>query len=163
MCCRTPGPRPPRTGAPTPARAAAAASRGPSDLHPLAEPARCRAGSAASRPDLELLDRPGVAVGVGEAEERAAVALVEDDDLAALDAAAHQLRAGGRGIGDDELQPAQRAGRHLVLRRQVADDDRAARPRRGQLDDVHVLVPGVVVEREADLVAVERDRRGRCR
>ena len=32
-------------------------------------------------------------------------------------------------------------------------------PARRQLDDVHVLVPGVVIEHEADLVAVERDRR----
>ena len=45
--------------------------------------------------DLELLDRPGVAVRVAEAEERAAVALVEDHDLAGLDAPVEQLLAGG--------------------------------------------------------------------
>ena len=80
-------------------------------------------------------------------------------DLAALDAPGDQLLAGGRRVGDDELQPVQGARRHLVLRRQVADDDRAAGAARGQLRDVHVLVPRVVVEVEADLVAVEGDRR----
>ena len=38
--------------------------------------------SGFSAAGLELLHRPGVAVRVGEAEERAAVALVEDRDLA---------------------------------------------------------------------------------
>jgi hypothetical protein len=42
--------------------------------------------------DSQLLDGPGVAVGVGEAEEGAAVALVELLDLAGLDAAIEQLR-----------------------------------------------------------------------
>jgi len=40
----------------------------------------------------------------------------------------------------------------------VAEDDRAAGAAGGQLDDVHVLGGGVVVEVEADLVAVEGDR-----
>ena len=66
--------------------------------------------------------------------------------------------AGGLGVGDAQLEAADRARRHLALGGQVADDDRAARAARRQLDDVHVLVGGVVVEMEADLVAVERDR-----
>src|SRR4029450_11975371 len=53
--------------------------------------------------DLELLDGPRVAVGIGKAEERAAVPFVEDHDLAALDAAGGQLRACDVGIGHAQL------------------------------------------------------------
>src|ERR1044071_5464065 len=110
------------------------------------------------RADLELLDGPGVAVRIGKSEERAAVALVEDLDLAALDAAAHQLVPGGQGIRDHQLEPPDRPGRHFPLRGQVPDHDRAAGAGRRQLRDVHPFVGRVVVEVEADLVAVERDR-----
>jgi hypothetical protein len=51
---------------------------------------------------LDLLDGPGVAVRIAEAEERPTVALVEDRDLAAFDAAIGQLLAGRLGIGDDQ-------------------------------------------------------------
>ena len=54
--------------------------------------------------------------------------------------------------------PASNPGAISRLRGQVADDDRAAGSAGGELGDVHVLVAGVVVERETDLVAVERDR-----
>src|SRR6478609_5858850 len=105
-------------------------------------------------PDLKLLDRPGVAVRVAEPEERAAVALIEDLDIARLDAALEQLLAGGRRVRDDQLQAPHRARRHLALGRQVTDDDRAARAARRQLGHVHVLAARVVIELEADLVAV---------
>ena len=62
------------------------------------------------------------------------------------------------GVGDDELQALERPRLHVLLAGQVADDDGAARPARSELGDVHVLVAGVVVEVEPDLVAVERDR-----
>ena len=46
----------------------------------------------------------------------------------------------------------------LGLRRQVPDDDRAARTTRSELGDRHVFVDGVVVvEIETDLVTVELD------
>jgi hypothetical protein len=48
--------------------------------------------------------------------------------------------------------------RHLALRRQVPEHDRAARAARRELDDVHLLVLRVVIEGEADLLAVELDR-----
>src|SRR5689334_1846501 len=107
--------------------------------------------------DLELLHRPRVAIRVGEAEEGAAVAFVEPHDLAGLDAAIEQLLARGLGVGHDQLQALDRAGDHLALRREVTEDDRTARARGRQLDDVHVLVVRVVIEVEADLVAIERD------
>jgi hypothetical protein len=56
------------------------------------------------RADLELLDGPGVAVRVAEAEERAAVAWVEHGDLAAFDAPIEQLTSCRFGVGDHELQ-----------------------------------------------------------
>jgi hypothetical protein len=56
------------------------------------------------------------------------------------------------------LQAAHRARRQLALGRQVAEHDRAARAAWGQLDDMHLLGPRVVVDGEADLVAVELDR-----
>src|SRR5207237_306198 len=62
-----------------------------------------------------------------------------------------------------ELAPLHRARGHVLLRRQVTDHDRATRSLRRQLDDVHVLVRGVVIEVEADLVAVEGHRSGDVR
>ncbi len=61
-----------------------------------------------ARPDL--LHRPRVAVGVAEAEERAAVPLVEDDDLVAVDATPDELGVGRPGVRDDELDAVQAAG-----------------------------------------------------
>src|SRR6478735_8662154 len=89
--------------------------------------------------DLELLDRPGVAVRIGEAEERATVLGREDHDLAAFDTTTDELGTGRLGIGDDELEPAERTRCDLPLRGQVAEDDRAARATRGELHDVHEL------------------------
>ena len=58
----------------------------------------------------------------------------------------------------DELQPAQGAGGLLRHGRQRPQHDGAARARRGQLDHAHLLGGGVVVEVEAQPVAVEGDR-----
>src|SRR6516164_8062614 len=53
---------------------------------------------------LDLLHGPGVAVGVAEAEERPAVSLVEDGELAHVDAACDQILARCVRVGHDELQ-----------------------------------------------------------
>src|SRR6478735_453234 len=53
---------------------------------------------------LQLLHCPGVAVRVAEAEERAAVTLVEDLDLARFHTATDELGAGRLGVRDDQLQ-----------------------------------------------------------
>jgi hypothetical protein len=108
--------------------------------------------------DLQLLHGPRVAVRIAEAEEGAAIALVEDHDVAAGDATADQLIACGACVRDHELQALDRAGLHLVLRRQVADHDGATRATWRQLDDMHVLVAGVVIKVESDLVPVEGHR-----
>jgi hypothetical protein len=68
-----------------------------------------------------------------------------------------KLGAGDFGVGDDQLQTPQRPWRHLSLRGEVADDYRAARATRSQLYDMHVLVLGVMVEIETDLISIEGD------
>src|SRR4029450_2952804 len=109
-----------------------------------------------------FLDRPAVAVGVAEEHERVpwaagavdAVGALVVLDLADLDARLGQLGTGGLDVGDDQLQALDRAGGHLDD--PLADDDRAGRPGRGQLHDVHVVAdPGVVVDGEPGLLAVE--------
>ena len=72
-------------------------------------------------------------------------------DLARLDAAREQLLTGGPGFGDAELQALERAGLHCPLRWEIAEHDRTAGAGRRALRRV-------VVEVEAHLVAVERDR-----
>src|SRR5512142_1240139 len=130
-------------------------SRGVADSAAEARPV-LRRDQRALRAGLDLLDGPRVAVGVLEAEEGAAVALVEDHHLADLDATVDQLLPCGAGVWHDQLEAAQRPRSHLVLGGVIADHDRTARPPRGELDDVHLLGLGVVVELEADLVTVER-------
>ena len=61
-----------------------------------------------------------------EAEERATVALVEDGDLARIDSTVEQMLTCCLGIGYNQLEASHRARRHLLLARQVADDDRAS-------------------------------------
>jgi hypothetical protein len=63
----------------------------------------------------QLLHGPRVAVGVGEAEEGAAVPFVEDRDLARLDAPLEQLLAGGPGVGDAQLCLIRRGRRRRLL------------------------------------------------
>jgi Gpi18-like mannosyltransferase len=58
----------------------------------------------------QLLQRPRVAVGVAEEDEGTPRL---DVDLAGVDAAADQLFAGGRDVGDDDLDPLLRPRRHL--------------------------------------------------
>ena len=53
---------------------------------------------------LDLLNHPAVAVRIGEIEESAAVALVDDIDLADGDTAPAQFFPRTVGVGDDELQ-----------------------------------------------------------
>jgi hypothetical protein len=60
-------------------------------------------------------------------------------------------------VGDDELQALERARRHRLPARQVADDDRATRAGRSQLREPHARRVRVMVEVEAELIAVERD------
>jgi hypothetical protein len=59
------------------------------------------------------------------------------EHLADLDAATEQLVAGGLDVGDDQVQPLAGAGRRRgdVL----AEDDRARRARRRELDDAEVV------------------------
>src|SRR4029450_2145997 len=104
-------------------------------------------GSAAN----DLLDGPAVAVGVGEEHEPAPGKVL---DLADVDAAVHQLGAGGVDVGDDHLEAADRA------RRGVGDPgaqgDRAGRTGRRQLDEAELRADAVVVVGvEADLLGVE--------
>jgi hypothetical protein len=66
-----------------------------------------------------------------------------------------QLLPGSRSVRDTQLQTSHRARRHLVLRRQVPNHDRAARAERRQLCDVHLFGAGVMVEGESDLVPVD--------
>jgi hypothetical protein len=56
-----------------------------------------------------------------------------------------------------ELQSLQRPGLHRRSARKAAENDRAARARRGQLRETHLAGAGVMVEGESDLIAVERD------
>src|SRR3954470_8619494 len=105
--------------------------------------------------DLELLHGPRIPVRIAEAEERAAVALVEHHDLADLDPAIDQLLPRRSGVRDDELQSLDRARRHLALAGEIPEDDRAAGAARRQLHDMHLRRRRVVVELEADLVAIE--------
>ena len=58
------------------------------------------------------------------------------------------------GICDHELQSLQRPGRHWG---RLAEDDRTARAGRGKLSEALVTGARVMVEGEAELVAVERD------
>ena len=62
----------------------------------------------------DLLHRPAVAVGVAEREQRAAVAGIDDADLARLDTSTEQLGARRLGVGDDELNALQRTRLHLA-------------------------------------------------
>ena len=78
--------------------------------------------------------------------------------FARRDAKIEQFLPCRRRVRNDELKSLHRARRHLVLGWQIAEDDRTARPRRGQLRDVHVLVLGVVIQSEADLVAIKHNR-----
>ncbi|MCW2804127.1 MAG: hypothetical protein JWN06_2344 [Propionibacteriaceae bacterium] len=52
----------------------------------------------------ELLYGPAVAIGIGEAKERSAVALIEHRDLAGLNTAVQKLPLRGLSVRNDELQ-----------------------------------------------------------
>src|SRR6185312_5023620 len=103
-------------------------------------------------PHGHLLERPGVAVGVAEGDERAPRLNV---NVAGLHAVRKELLAGGLDIRHDDLHTLLRARRHLGNPR--PHDHRARRSGRGELHEPQVvrhLI--VVVSVEPDLFGVER-------
>src|SRR3954469_15898816 len=99
----------------------------------------------------DLLHGPAVSVGVLEEDEPPPRELL---DLAGLHAALEEVRAGGVGVGDDELQALDRA--RLGLHDPGADRDRARRARGRELHEAHLVADAVVVVGvEADLIDVE--------
>ena len=109
-----------------------------------------------------LLHHPAVAVGIAEKDERVPVSASSIDpdttlevlDRADLHTPLEQLRPRGVDVGDDQLDPLHRPrGRRGET---GPDGDRAGRAGRRQLHDPHVVADaGVVVDDEADLLAVE--------
>lgn len=88
------------------------------------QPAQSGARAGTLRPGLawwELLDRPGVAVGIGEVDEGSPFLHV---DLAGLEAPTHELLAQRGNVVDDKLQALDRAGLHV--RQADPEADRAA-------------------------------------
>src|SRR5215471_14605230 len=111
------------------------------------------AGSGTRLPPLgQLLERPGVAVGVAEGDERAPGLNV---DVAGLHAMLEQVPPGGLDIRDDHLHALLRARRHLGDPR--PHDHRARRPGRGELHEPQLVADlMVMVGVEPDLFGVER-------
>src|SRR3954447_4335566 len=106
--------------------------------------------SAAGR---QLLQRPEVAVRVGEPDEGPPRL---DVDLAGIDSVGEQVGARLRGIIDHDLDSALSAGRH-VHAQPLTERDGAGRARWSQLDETQLLADSLVeVGVEADLVDVER-------
>src|SRR5215831_1961797 len=116
---------------------------------------RClaRAGLGTRLPPLgQLLERPGVAVGVAEGDERAPGLNV---DVAGLHPMLEQVPPGGLDIRDDHLHALLRALRHLGDPR--PHDHRARRPGRGELHEPQLVADlMVMVGVEPDLFGVER-------
>src|SRR6267154_1902874 len=88
-----------------------------------------QSASLASGARGQLLHGPTVGVRVAEIDELPPVELL---DVADLDPALDKLGAGCVYVGDDQLQPLDRAGLHL--RQPGPDRDRARRSGRGQLN-----------------------------
>ena len=98
------------------------------------------------RPVGELLQRPAVAVGIGEVDEAAPRLLV---DIAGLDPSPGEFGTDLVGVGDDHLEVVQRARRERG--QPFADGDRAARAGRRELHEADVVADRVV------LIGVESD------
>ena len=97
-------------------------------------------GSGRSGGPLDLLDRPAVAVWIGEEDEPAPREVL---DLAGVDAPAGKLVAGGDDVGDHELHPDDGAG--CRIGDPGPDRDRTGRARRRELDEPELVGHDVVV------------------
>ena len=107
---------------------------------------------SALAPHGQLLDGPGVAVGVAEPGEPAPGQVLH---WTGLDAARDQVRIDRVGVVDHDLQPLDRAGRRVS--QTEAERDRRGRAGRRQLDEPDLIADrDVVVGDETDLVDVER-------
>src|SRR5579859_91797 len=126
-------------------------------LRPSAGPVGGNGGSIrlaalAGGPGWQLLERPHVAVGVAEGDERAPRLHV---DVAGLNAVREELLPGGLGVGHHALNALLRPGRHRGD--PGAEDDGTRRPGRGELDEPQRLAHLVIVVGvEAHLVDVKR-------
>ena len=115
------------------------------------QPATANEQAEPLAPRRELLEGPGVAVGVAEEDKPAPRLFV---DLAGLDAVVDQVLAGGRSILDHHLDALLRPWRHLG--HPGAHHHRARRPWRRELHEPQVLADLVImVSVEAHLVYVE--------
>src|SRR4051794_22713055 len=154
-------PRPTSDGLAVPAASAVRSSEAPAWLRSLswspirpmmraigpAEPG-LRLGSALRQ---GFLQRPAVAVGIGEVHEATPRLLV---DRADRDPSGRQLSPRGIGVGDHRQQALLRSRSHL--RDALADHDRARRARRRELHEAQFVADAlVVVGVEPDLVDVE--------
>src|SRR5207244_5391690 len=106
-------------------------------------------------PALDLLDEPGVAVGILEGDERVVAlpfwigfgqlaALAEVEHLAGIDTALDEPVARGIEVGDAEMQAVEAPGSHLGV---LHDRDRAGRAWWCHLHDAKVLAGTVVDEK----------------
>src|SRR6185312_12393701 len=101
-----------------------------------------------------LLDRPGVAVGIAEEDE---CTPGEGLHFSYLQAPAQQLSAGGVDVRYHELQSAERTG--SAVNEPLAERDRTGRARRRQLHEPQLVVDGVImIELETHLVDIEGNR-----
>src|ERR1019366_6215603 len=105
----------------------------------------------------DLLHRPVVTVGITEEQELPAISGVQGLDPPDLDAPPGQLARGRLDVVDDQLQPGpQRPEVSVRTHQRWPDNDRARRPRRGQLHNPQGWRGlSVNVEAESQLVDVE--------
>jgi len=103
-----------------------------------------------------LLQRPHVAVRVSEVRVEDAAHVV---DIAEFDAALRQRGPGGRHVRHDEMEALDRSWCHVSNRPHPrAEDDGAARPGRGELNNPHRFRDLGVVQVTEACLHVERLR-----